>query len=202
MEGLIDLGYVLLGYEDFEFVPSDSCGSQEVFGFRQNSGYFRYIGGFSKIIIPDVIMGNEVMTYHRMFEYDTIVTHVANSYDSQIADLSLMFYRKTAYELNLEYLTVPNAQNTSQMFAECRIDSYLYLKGFEGAKIRDMGKMFKDCEIYGLDLSFVDLSGLSENDIYDLFYGNSYVEKIIARSKEDKDKLDCLSMGDEFYISY
>ena len=144
-------GYVLATDEDFS-------------GTRD--GEFRYIGSKPYVVVPHVIKGVPVTSYHYMFA-GTDVKGVASD-NPNITDMSYMFAYSTSETLDLTYLDTSNVVNMSGMFNFTSAKN-LDLSNFDTSKVTDMSSMF-----YGYFDTTLDLSGFDTSNVTDMSWMFAY----------------------------
>lgn len=185
------------------------------YGYRAYSqwfrGYYKYTGNDEYVIIPDVIKGNRMDDYRRMFEGNKTIKGVSNT-SLSINQFYRTFQEVELQELDLSDLNVSNTKDFTQMFYKAKINSFLkldnwdtssgiYMNGmflnatiqeinfgnFNIDNVSNVSSMFSYTTINTLDLSKFNLtkSGL---DISDMFKGTN-VNKIYVKNKSHKNKI-------------
>ena len=174
-------------------------------------GYYKYTGNDEYVIIPDVIKGNRMDDYRRMFEGNKTIKGVSNT-SLSINQFYRTFQEVELQELDLSDLNVSNTKDFTQMFYKAKINSFLkldnwdtssgiYMNGmflnatiqeinfgnFNIDNVSNVSSMFSYTTINTLDLSKFNLtkSGL---DISDMFKGTN-VNKIYVKNKSHKNKI-------------
>lgn len=147
--------YVLAKDSDFEYIEYEDA--PNIYENNQR-GYYHYIGTDEYVIIPNKINGNELRDYYHMFEFTEVKGVFSNN--TNITDMSYMFYFSLAIELELRYLNTSNVTNMEGMFSYCKAIT-LDLSNFKTSNVTNMSSMFEDNLAITLDLSSFNTSNVT-----------------------------------------
>ena len=143
-------GYVLATDDDFE---------EATYG---GVVYFKYIGTDDYVIVPHVIQGKSITSYHRMFE-GSAVKGVASD-NPNITDMSYMFGDLTSETLDLSNLDTSSVTTMKFMFGGFNgvKVKVLDLSSFNTSKLETMEGMFYRAKAEKIDLSSFDTSNVTD----------------------------------------
>lgn len=147
-------------------------------------GAWHYIGVDEKVIIPHIINGEKVTSYRGMFS-ETSVNGVYSD-NTNVTDMSHMFYKSEAATLDLSGFDTSNATDMGGMFSDSQATS-LDLSSFNTTSVVNMDYMFYDSHTDSLDLSSFDTSSVISMG---LMFNDYLITEGYARTQEDADRFN------------
>lgn len=178
---------------------------------RWLKGYYMYTGKDKYVIIPDVIRGNKMTDYRRMFEGNDTVEGVSST-NSAVVTAYHMFRNAELNKLDLSGLNVSGFKDFTALFQQAKINSLLNLDGWKTTSGIYMNNLFLDATVqevkfgsFNID-SITDATGMFSNittDILDLtgfnlsksnlrtddMFKDISVNRIYVSSQADKDEV-------------
>lgn len=123
-------------------------------------GYYKYTGNDEYVIIPDVIKGNRMDDYRRMFEGNKTIKGVSNT-SLSINQFYRTFQEVELQELDLSDLNVSNAKDFTQMFYKAKINSFLKLDNWDTSSGIYMNEMFLNSTIQEINFGNFKIDNVS-----------------------------------------
>lgn len=176
--------YVLAKDSDFEYIEYEDA--PNIYENNQR-GYYHYIGTDEYVIIPNKINGNELRDYYHMFEFTEVKGVFSNN--TNITDMSYMFYFSRAIELELRYLNTSNITNMEGMFSYSEATN-INLSSFNTSNVTNMSYMFKGYKPNNLDLSHFNTSNVT--NMSGMFFGSKAL--VLDLSSFDTSKVSSNNM--------
>lgn len=176
--------YIVAEDLEFTWVTEDEGVYSEM---RDESGYYSYRGNKEYIIIPEIIHGEKVSHYHKMFSYDSSSTvkgvssksvgvnymgHMFEGFPNNELEVKYlrtqdvdytgrMFRNSNITELDLRYFNFDNLNNAVFMFEDAIIGNIMF-DTFTAPKLTNTYAMFKGTKsMNNLNLSYVSMPELT-----------------------------------------
>lgn len=124
--------------------------------------YFKYIGKYDYIIIPEVIHGEVVTSYWKMFENSNVKGVASTSL--KVERMTEMFRNSQEHKLDLRFLETKNVKYMNSMFIHSEARE-INLINFDTSNVKTMADMF--CRFKG---SKLDLSSFNTLNVTDTSY--------------------------------
>ena len=143
---------------DFEWVES----SDGYTALGQNEkGYYRYKGNKKIVKIPDIINGNPMTSYYRMFYQEGKSVEKVISSNKNVTDMRQMFFRSQSKTLDLSSFDTNKVNDMSDMFNGSQATA-LDLRSFNTNNVTDMNYMFYLSQAKVIDLSSFNTSNVTD----------------------------------------